>query len=376
MDLSAEHERLVSALAEMVAEIAGHAGTWDRQGGVDDRVIGQLGERGWLAPNVPGHYGGAGLDELSIGLLCESLGSACSSTRSLVTVQAMVAAALLRWGSDDQRDRWLPALASGDAVAGFCLTEPDVGSDAAAVATAVTKDGGTVRLTGFKRWVTFGQRADVYLVVGAGPTAVLVERDTPGLSVHPIAAQLGLRAARLADIVLDACAVPAANVVGRPGAGFVAVANTALDIGRYTVAWGCAGLGAACRDASYQYARERRQFGVPLVDHQLVRRLLTNMLVDVRAARLLCADAAAARQARSPTAVADTIIAKYAAARMVNRVAPDAVQVHGAAGIGAGHDVERYLRDAKVMQIIEGTDQMHQVTIADYGMRAHGRKPP
>ncbi|MDQ3981216.1 MAG: acyl-CoA dehydrogenase family protein, partial [Actinomycetota bacterium] len=266
----------------------------------------------------------------------------------------------------------LPRLASGEAVAAFCLTEPETGSDAASVRTTFEDAGDEWAITGRKLWVTFGQRADVFLVVGrndAGPVAALVERDAPGLDLRAVEGQLGLRAAMLAEVVLDRCRVPKANTIGRPGFGFSHVASTTLDHGRYSVAWGCVGIARACLEASVSYASSRVQFGVPLRDHQLIRRMIADMQVSTDAARLLCIEAGRRRAAADPGSIPATAAAKYFASSILPRVTNDAVQIHGANGVDPAYSVERHFRDAKIMQIIEGTDQMHQLGIAEAALR-------
>lgn len=354
------------------AEIAPRAADLDRSGAVDEDLVAKLAGAGYLGATISGDFGGPGMDEVTYGLLCEEIGAGCSSVRSLLTVQNMVAHTIARWGNAAQRDEWLPRLASGDAVAAFCLTEPETGSDAASVQTSFEDGGDEWIVTGRKLWVTFARRADVFLVIGrsdGGAVAALVPRDAAGLSLRPVDGQLGLRAALLAEVVLDGCRVPKTATVARPGFGFSHVASTTLDHGRYSVAWGCVGIARACLDASAAYASRREQFGSPLRDHQLVRRLITDMQVATDAARLMCLEAGHLRSVSDPRAIEATMAAKYFASTILPRVTNDAVQVHGANGVDPAYAVERHFRDAKIMQIIEGTDQMHQLALADVALR-------
>lgn len=349
------------------AEIAPRAAAFDRAGDVDEDLVAKLAGAGYL--------GAAGMDAVTYGILCEEVGAACSSVRSLLTVQNMVARTIARWGSAAHKDEWLPRLESGEAVAAFCLTEPGTGSDATAVQTSFEDSGDEWVVTGHKLWVTFARRADVFLVVGraeGGAVAALVPRDAPGLSLRPVEGQLGLRAAMLAEVVLERCRVPKDATVGRVGFGFSHVASTTLDHGRYSVAWGCVGIARGCLDASAAYASERVQFGSPLRDHQLVRRMLTDMQVSTDAARLMCIEAGRLRDASDPRSIEATMAAKYFASTILPRVTNDAVQVHGANGVDPRYAVERHFRDAKIMQIIEGTDQMHQLNLADVALRGRG----
>jgi alkylation response protein AidB-like acyl-CoA dehydrogenase len=358
------------------AEIVPHAAEYDRAERIPPTLIRQLAGQKLLGALLPREYGGSGIDMLTYGLLHEEMGRGCSSTRSLLTVHDMSAQAILRWGSREQREQWLPRLATGEVIAAFCLTEPGVGSNAKSVKTCATAAGSFYILNGRKKWITFGQIADVFLIFAqceGRAVAFLIERDTPGVSVNPIFGMLGVRASMLAEIVLEECRVPQANLIGRLGFGFSHIASTALDLGRYTVAWGCVGIGQACLEASLSYADEREQFGVRLIEHQLVQQMLTDMIVNVKAARLLCYQAARSKEARAPEAIMETTIAKYFASTMATRAAGDAVQIHGANGCSSDYPVQRYLRDAKIMEIIEGSTQMQQITIAKYGYQEQVR---
>lgn len=369
VDHDAQRERFAAFVDEHVAP---RADWMHREERTPEDLVRRLGAEGLLGLNVPVEHGGAGADDLTLGLLAEELGRGCSSVRSLLTVHSMVCHVLVRWGTPAQRERWLPALAAGDLVAALALSEPGVGSDAHAVATRVRREGDEVVITGVKKWTTYGARADVLLVVGRaedGPVAVLVEGDRSGVRVDPISGLVGIRASMTAEVVFDEVRVPADRVVGRWGLGVLQVAGTALDLGRFTVAWGCVGLVEAAVRASAAYTRERTQFGVPIGDHQLVRRMLTDMATDHRTARLLCLDAARRRDAGDLTAPEVTSMAKYHAARVATRVTADALQLHGANGCSADYPLQRLHGDAAVMEVIEGSTQLHQVGLADFAVR-------
>jgi alkylation response protein AidB-like acyl-CoA dehydrogenase len=348
------------------AEIAPHAGAWDRASAVPASLIDRLRERGYLGSNVPVEHGGIGRDMITYGLLTEEIGKACSSVRSLLTVHDMVAHAIRRWGSPGQRERYLPRLAKGELLGALALSEPNAGSDAKAVETQATQDGDVWVLNGRKKWTTFGQIANLFLVLaqsGGQATAFLVERDFPGVAVKPLGGITGTRASLLAEIFFDDCRVPKENLIGRPGFGLSAVVSTALEHGRYSVAWGSVGVGQACLDASRAYAAERRQGGGPIADHQLIRRLLTDMIAEVRAARLLCLRAGWLRDQGDPGAAGEIMVAKYYASTMAVRAANTAVTIHGANGCSEDYPVERYLRDSRVLEIIEGSTQIQQINI-------------
>jgi glutaryl-CoA dehydrogenase (non-decarboxylating) len=350
----------------VAAEILPHADRWDREAAISRQVIDALRARDYLGSNVAGKFGGVGRDMITYGLLTEEVARGCSSVRSLLTVNDMVAHAIQRWGSAEQRQRFLPALARGRMLAALALSEPNAGSDAGSVeTTAVDSSGGWV-LNGHKKWTTFGQIAGLFLVLAqfeGQPTAFLVEREAAGLTVRPLQGVWGTRASQLAELTFEECCIPRGNLIGRIGFGLSHVVGAALDHGRYSVAWGAVGIGQASLDACRRYTAERRQFGVPLADHQLIRRLLTDMIVNVRAARLLCLRAGWLRDQRDPGAQMETMAAKYFASTTAVRAANDAVQIHGANGMSDEFPVGRYLRDAKVTEIIEGSTQIQQIAL-------------
>jgi alkylation response protein AidB-like acyl-CoA dehydrogenase len=353
-------------------EIAPAAARLDAEDGVERALVERLAGWGWLGTQVAPAWGGRGMTAAEHGRLCAEVARGSASLQALVTVQDMAAAAIQRWGTDEQRGRWLPALASGRTLAGLAVTEPEVGSDAGGVRAAIAACSDGYEVTGRKRWVSFGRLADVYLVLGRcgdRPTALLVPRAAAGLTVRPVRDQLGLRGAMLADLDLDGCRVPADHRLGPVGAGFSHVVATALDHGRFSVAWSCVGIGQAALAASAAHAAARTQFGAPIGERQLVQRLLAEMACGVRSARLLCLAAARARDERRPSALLETVMAKYVAAREAGRAADAAVQVHGAAGCAPGAEVERLFRDARVMRIIEGTDQVLEVAIGEAVLR-------
>ncbi|MGH3852149.1 MAG: acyl-CoA dehydrogenase family protein [Pseudonocardiaceae bacterium] len=365
-------------VTDFADEYRAAAARWDAEQRLPERVLDAIAEAGYLGAVVPVEYGGAGADMSRFGELCAALGGTCTSVRSLITVQSMVADVILRWGSTEQRQKWLPELAKGSVIAGLAATEPDAGSDLGGVQAAVREAPGGYLISGVKQWVTFGAVAGLYLVLGqlgGKPTAVLVERDAHGVRIELIRGQLGLRAAMLGHIRFEDTPVPAGNLVARPGFGLSHVVGGALDHGRYSVAWGCAGMVQRCVELSARYATGRVQGGGQLAEHQLIRELITNMMVEARSSRLLCEDAARLVAAGGPDTSTMIMMAKYQAGRAATRVAGDAVQVHGSAGCAAGSAVERFYRDAKIMQIIEGSDQVSQLTICESAFRKYRHRP-
>ncbi|MEH1906177.1 MAG: acyl-CoA dehydrogenase family protein [Nostoc sp.] len=355
-------------------EIIPFTNEYDQQQSTPKKIIEKLAKKGYLGALVPKEHGGDAIDIITYGLLNEEIGRGCSSLRSLLTVHNMVTHALLKWGSKSQKQYWIPKLATGEVIAAFGLSEPNVGSDAKSVETTAKLAGDSYVLNGQKKWITYGQIADIFLVFGlceGKPSAFLVEKDSPGLSIKPIVGMLGVKASMLAELHLVDCRIPQENLVGRLGFGFSYVASTALDYGRYSVAWGCIGIAQACLEACIQYTSQRQQFGVYLKEHQLIRQMITNMIVNVKAARLLCYQAGYLKNIGHPNSLIETSIAKYFASTMATQVANDAVQIHGANGCSSEYSVERYLRDAKIMEIIEGSTQIQQMTIAEYGYQEY-----
>lgn len=353
-----------------VQEIVPNADLYDREEQTPRELIQKMARQGFLGAIVAAEWGGGNKDLVTLGLLHEEIGSACSSVRSLLTVHSMVSYALQKWGRASLKSKWLPGLASGEHLGAFALSEPNVGSDAKSVETTAVLQGDQYILQGSKKWITYGQIADVFLVfaqIDGKVTAFLVERDTPGLSVHPIHGMLGTRASMLAELHFHDCAVARENLVGGIGFGLASIATSALDIGRYSVACGCVGIAQACLDACLAFTSTRKQFGVLLKEHQLIRQMITNMVVDVKAARLLCHRAGYLKDSGDPATLMETFIAKYFASMVAGRAANDAVQIHGALGCSSEYPVQRYLRDARIMEVIEGSTQIQQITIAGYG---------
>ncbi|MGX2997519.1 acyl-CoA dehydrogenase family protein [Streptomyces sp. JNUCC 64] len=368
---------LVAVAAEFAAKSREAAADWDREGTVPATVRRSLARTGLLTAGLPVRHGGAGLTPAELGEAAAHLGGVCSALRGLLTVQSMVAAAVARWGTAAQRAHWLPRLADGTLTAGFAATEDGAGSALAEVATTVeeTPDGTGLTVTGHKRWVTHGRDADVLLVLGRDgdrPTAVLVETGRPGVHREPVHGQLGMRAAGIAHLTLDAVRVPLDHRIAPPGTGLSHVAATALDHGRFTVAWGCVGMAESCAADAAAHAAARVQGGTPLAAHQAVGGLLARIAVAAASARGLAERAAAVRADGPGHGVTETIMAKYAAADAAATAARDAVQVLGAAGCAPDSRVGRHYRDAKVMEIIEGAQQVSELHIAAQLVRRYG----
>jgi len=342
----------------------------DRAGRFDRELARKLGEVGYLGAPVAEQYGGRGLDYLSYGLIVEQVGRADSSARTVVSVQtSLVCGSIERWGTDEQRQEWLPRLCSGEALGCFGLTEPDTGSDAANLRTRATKtDSGWV-ISGQKMWISMANFAEVALIFAQtdpdkahrGLACFLVPTASDGYSAQEIHGKLGLRASDTGEISLDEVEVPDEALLGEVGDGFK-VAMSALDSGRYSVAAGCVGICDGCVDASVAYATERKQFSVPIARFQLVQELIADMIVKRDAARMLVWRAGALKD-RGEASTVETSIAKLYATESAVECANAAIQVHGGSGYVDDYPVERYLRDARVTTLYEGTSQIQKLII-------------
>lgn len=357
-------DRLRHVLRESVAP---RVAAYDDDGVLPLDVVRAVADVGGFGHALPASVGGQALSARELGHAHALLGATCASLRAVLTVHAMTSAAIARWGSAALRDAWLPCLARGERTAAFALTEPGAGADPSALATKAAHAAGGIVLNGQKSWVTNGQRADVFLVfarLDAEPVAVLVARGTPGLSITPIAPPLGLRAGMHAALRFDACVVPESAVIGRPGAGLSWVAQHALDLGRFLVAWGCVGLTGACLRLAQDHARARRSGDGVLFDHALVRQRLARMASGFEGSRLICEEAARLRDEGHPHAIGQTLLAKYHASLAASEASASAVQLLGAAGTAHLADAQRHFRDAKIMEIIEGPTPLLESELA------------
>lgn len=373
MELNQEQLKMKEEFEEFVcSEINPFADENDKNEYMPEEIVHKLAQKGYMGSMLPKEYGGMGLDNITVGILNEEMGKGCSSVRSLLTVHGMAALAILRWGTQQQKDYWLPKMASGEVVGAFGLTEPNVGSDAKSIETTAVLSGDNYILNGTKKWTTMGQIADVFLIFARcdnKPTAFLVERKSPGFAIEPIKGLLGARASMIAELHFDECRIPRENIIGNVGFGLSHVALACLNYGRYTVACGCVGLAQACLEQSIRYSRKRKQFGNPLRENQLIQKMITEMVVDIKSSRLLCYNAGYLMDIGDPDSIMETWSAKYSASLTVTKSANYAVQIHGANGFSKDYPIERYFRDARINEVIEGTTQMHEVLIATHAFR-------
>ncbi|MFC8534084.1 acyl-CoA dehydrogenase family protein [Streptomyces sp. NPDC057249] len=371
LELSEEQEAVRQLAKDFVTrDVAPHAAEWDRSENVDKSIVKKLGALGFLGLTVPEEYGGSGGDHLAYCLVTEELGRGDSSVRGIVSVSlGLVAKTVAAWGDEEQKRAWLPRLTSGDAVGCFGLTEPGTGSDAGSLATRAVRDGADYVINGSKMFITNGTWADVVLLFARtndtpghkGVSAFLVPADAPGLTRRTIHGKLGLRGQATAELVLEDVRVPASALLGPEGKGF-SIAMSALAKGRMSVAAGCVGIAQAALDAAVGYAGEREQFGKPIAGYQLVQELISDISVDVEAARLLTwrvADLVDRGQDFATAASRAKLFASEAAVRAAN----NALQVFGGYGYIDEYPVGKLLRDARVMTLYEGTSQIQKLII-------------
>ncbi|RDG36860.1 acyl-CoA dehydrogenase family protein [Streptomyces corynorhini] len=367
---SARGREPLDGAREFIDELVGdRAADWDRDGLLPDDVLRALAGRGLLCAQVPAAHGGPGASSAANGAFTAYVGSRCSSLRSVMTSHGMAAWTIQRLGSAEQHAAYLPKLAGGR-LAAVAFSEPEAGSDLSAIGTTIEPDGDGVVLNGQKTWTTAAHYADLIVVVGrygSGAAAAVVPASAPGVTVERVPRPSGCRAAGHAHVRLDGVRLPASAVLGG-GQPLMLLVTTALAYGRLSVAWGCAGILRACLGAAAEHARTRHQFGKPLAAHQLVGRHLANLLTAERTVTRMCEHASGCWDSGSPDMVMATVLAKQVGAVQAAQGAATAVQVLGSAAAHEGHVVERAYRDAKLMELIEGSTEICQLILADHAV--------
>jgi len=346
---------------------------------IPDAVVAEMKEMGLYGLSIAEEYGGLGLNMVEECRVAIEMGRTTPAFRSNFGTNVGIGSqGLVMAGNDEQKQQWLPRIASGEVVTSFALTEPDVGSDSGAVKTRAVKDGDVYRLSGTKRYITNADRADLFTVMartgdekGAhGVSAFLVPRDLPGLTVGETEKKMGQKGAKVADVNFDEVEVPAANRLGAEGEGFK-IAMRVLDRGRLHISAVCVGVAERLIADCVAYAGDRQQFGKPIAQHQLIQGMIADMKTEALAARALVMETAAKKDAREDV-VLESAAAKYFASEMVGRVADKAVQIYGGAGYIADYGIERLYRDVRLFRIYEGTSQIQQIIIARETMKRGG----
>jgi butyryl-CoA dehydrogenase len=372
LELTAEQAMIRDMARELAQEhIAPIASEIDRDARFPHETVKRMGEVGLLGIMVPEAWGGGGADTVSYVVALEEIAKACASHAVVMSVNnSLYCDPVLKYGTDAQRARFLKPVAAGHALGCFALTEPEAGSDARNQHTVAVRDGDDYVITGRKLFISTGREASFALVFAQtdrerahrGISAFVVEKGAPGFSVSKTEDKLGIRASDTAELVFDGCRVPAANRIGEEGRGFH-IALATLDGGRIGIAAQAVGIAAAAYERALKYARERKAFGVPIGEHQMVGWMLADMTVAIDGARLMTLKAATLKDAGRPH-TKEASMAKLFAAETAMKVTTDAVQVLGGFGFIREAEVERYFRDAKITQIYEGTSQIQKLVIA------------
>jgi len=369
--LKEEHRLLRESLREFAqARLAPFAAEWDRRHLFPQDTLHELAQLGAFGIAVPQEWGGAGMDYTALAIALEEIAAGDGGVSTIISVNnCPVCAILMGFASPEQKERFLKPLASGRALGAFCLTEPHVGSDAAALKTTATRDGDDYVLNGVKQFITSGKNADYAMVVAVtdrdagkrGMSMFVVPTDTPGYVVARLEEKMGQRSSDTAQIVFENCRVPAANLIGEEGEGYK-IALSSLEGGRIGIAAQSIGMARAAFEAALKYAKERTAFGKPIFEHQAVNFRLADMATQIEAARSLVLHAAELRDAGQPC-LKEAAMAKLFASEMAERVCSDAIQIHGGYGYVADFPVERIYRDVRVTQIYEGTSDIQRMLI-------------
>lgn len=371
MILTQEQEMIREAMRAFAQDrLAPYAGEWDRTHTFPLQALRELGHLGGLGVVVPEEWGGAGMDYMSLALTLEEIAAGDGATSTIVSVQnSLVCGIALNYGSKAQKDEWLGPLARGEKLGCFCLTEPHVGSDAAALRTTAVRAERHWVLNGVKQFITTGKHAEIALVFAVtdkqagkkGITCFLVPTDTPGYVVSRTEEKMGQKASDTAQIIFDNCKVPESAVVGTVGEGYkIALSN--LEAGRLGIAAQSVGMARAAFEAALKYAKERETFGKPIIEHQAVSFRLADMATQLDAARLLVWRAATLKDA-GRTCLVEASMAKMFASEVAEKVCSNAIQIHGGSGYVSDFPVERIYRDVRVCQIYEGANDILRLVI-------------
>lgn len=371
MLLSEDQQMIRDAVRSFVrAEITPHAARWDKEHHFPKDVHQGLAALGCYGLCVPEQYGGAGLDYVTLAVVLEEIAAGDGGTSTVISVtNCPVNAILMRYGSEAQKQQWLTPLARGEMLGAFCLTEPHVGSDASALRTTATKEGGDYVIHGVKQFITSGQNGDVAIVIAVtdkaagkkGMSAFLVPTSNPGYVVARLEDKLGQHSSDTAQINLDHCRIPAENLIGAEGDGYK-IALSALEGGRIGIAAQSVGMARAAFECALQYSKERESFGQPIFNHQAVGFRLADCATQIEAARQLIWHAASLRDAGQPC-LKEAAMAKLFASEMAERVCSAAIQTLGGYGVVSDFPVERIYRDVRVCQIYEGTSDVQKILI-------------
>ncbi len=368
-----EEQRMIRDMARdfAKAELAPNAEKWEKAGWLDDAMLKQMGELGFLGMVVPEEWGGSYIDYSAYTLAVEEISAGCASTGAVMSIHNSVGCApILNWGTEEQKQQWLPDLAAGKVLSCFCLTEPQAGSEANNLRTKAVEDGDHWVLNGSKQFISNAKRAGLAIVFAVtdpelgkkGLSAFLVPTDTPGFEVERMEQKMGLRASDTCAVSLVNCRIPKENMLGPRGRG-LALALSGLEGGRLGIAAQAIGIARAAFEAALTYSRERVQFGKAIAEHQSIANMLADMHMQINAARHMMLYAARLRTAGLPC-LSEASQAKLFASEMAEKVCSNAIQIHGGYGYLEDYAVERHYRDARITQIYEGTSEVQRMLIA------------
>lgn len=359
-----------AAVAFATGELAPHAAEWDETAYFPVDALRAAAALGFGGIYVREDVGGSALGRLDAALIFEALSAGCTSTAAYLSIHNMAAWMIDHFGSEPQRQKWLPRLCGMELIASYCLTEPDAGSDAASLKTCAVRDGDEYVVDGGKAFISGSGTSDVYVCMvrtgeegASGVSCLVIEKDTPGLSFGKQERKMGWRSQPTAMVLFDGCRVPVDNRLGAEGEGFK-IAMQGLDGGRLNIGACSLGAAGACLNLAKSYMVERRQFGKPLADFQALRFKLADMATELEAARLLLRSAAAKLDAKAPDATLSAAMAKRFATDAGFNIVNEALQIHGGYGYLRDFPLERFLRDVRVHQILEGTNEIMRVIIS------------
>lgn len=379
--LSEKQRELYGEFKEFVREnVASYAQQWEMNEEVPGNIIDKCAKKGYLGSTMPEELGGLGWDMVTYGAFTATIAESSTSLAGLFNVHTMLMQTILKWGTNEQKEKWLPRLIKGELIGAFALTEPVAGSDIKMIETKFTMKDDRIIINGSKKWITFGGYADLILLFGytdeenPKPVACLIETKDPNVKVHRIHNMLGFKASYLAMLEFENCVVKQENLVLKPGFAFSHLSPYALNFGRISVAYTALGMLRGCLGYVCRHVNTRKTFGEKLIDRSTIKEMISKMGTDYEAACYLCIEACKATDTKDLDAVEKVMKAKYFITRAVNEHVHSAVQIMGALGCNENHPVARYYRDAKVLEIIEGSNQIHEMLLSRSYVRKYQYK--
>lgn len=369
--LDEQKEKYIEFCSFAESNVQPYASDWEREERISRDIVDKCIEQGYLGCTMPEEFNGNGWDSITYGIFTEVIARSSTSLAGLFNVHTMVMQTLFKWGTEEQKNKWLYRMCKGEILGAFALTEPDAGSDIRGIKTKFTPKGDKIVLNGKKRWITFGGLADIFVVFGmmddesGKPVACIVEKNTPGFEIIPITNMLGFKASYLAVLEFNDCEVAKENIIAKPGFAFSHIAPYALDFGRVSVAFTALGIIDGCLNYCCNHVLRRKTFNSRLIDQSTIKEMITKMGVDYEAASHLCINSCRAKDMNNPNYAEKVMIAKYFTTRAAHRHADNAVQIMGATGCNENHATARYYRDSKVLEIIEGSNQIHEMILGN-----------